>query len=81
MTRGVLEFHSNKSWEVLYACVALHNFIRIYDDGDLFEGPLEEEVEEEEQDEEDIEAVNAKWRDDIATAMWEQYESYVTGRH
>ena len=77
--------HPKEIWEMIYSCIAVHNFIRITDssvDYDL-ELALEFDAEEEDENnnggEENFEdSASAKlWRDEIAIAMWNDFISYL----
>lgn len=78
-------------WTVLYACVALHNFIRIVDPSVDKDIELQTQRELDEQMEDENEKLKAKsdllktkesetWRDNIANQMWEDYQQELRRR-
>lgn len=70
-------------WEVMYACIALHNYIRVSDSSSDYDLEVTLEDEDEAQDNDLEENVNISnendygpakvWRDQIALQMWEAY--------
>lgn len=69
---------------MIYACIALHNYIRITDD--TVDLDLELELDSEEPDDDDHDHNNNEnqdlesgklWRDEIALLMWNDYVQHI----
>ena len=79
--RNPLECNHDKNWQIIYSCIALHNFIRLFDRLDNFPDVI---IEDDNRNLHNYSAADAAeddlddtWRDQLANLMWAQYEEYL----